>query len=215
MKPERKTFDPHATGALDGVRVVDLSRLVAGNILTKVLADHGAEVVKVEPPEGDTLRAWRINGISTAWKTLSRNKKSVALKLRDPEAIAVVKQLVTTAAIFVESFRAGVLEQMGLGPDELHAINPRLVIVRVSGWGQTGPYRERAGYDFLMQGFRNNNLPSIIRVIEQVLKKHDPEDRTKRQSGKPIRLRIYPSNAFGYSSGGNVEPVRSRHSKGS
>ena len=153
MKPERKTFDPHATGALDGVRVVDLSRLVAGNILTKVLADHGAEVVKVEPPEGDTLRAWRINGISTAWKTLSRNKKSVALKLRDPEAIAVVKQLVATAAIFVESFRAGVLEQMGLGPDELHAINPHLVIVRVSGWGQTGPYRHKPGFGTLIEGY--------------------------------------------------------------
>src|SRR5690242_21772964 len=112
--PHRKQFDPAATGALQGVRVVDLSRLVAGNMLTKVLADHGAEVVKVEPPEGDTLRHWRINGVSTAWKTLSRNKKSVALKLRDPEAIAVVKRLVVGAAIFVESFRAGVLEAMGL-----------------------------------------------------------------------------------------------------
>ena len=153
MKPERKQFDPMATGALDGVRVVDLSRLVAGNILTKVLADHGAEVVKVEPPEGDTLRAWRINGISTAWKTLSRNKKSVALKLRDPDGIAVVKQLVQGAAIFVESFRAGVLEAMGLGPEVLHAINPHLVIVRVSGWGQTGPYRHKPGFGTLIEGY--------------------------------------------------------------
>ena len=86
MTPHRREFDPSARGALDGLRVVDLSRLVAGNILTKVLADHGAEVVKVEPPEGDTLRHWRINGVSTAWKTLSRNKKSVALKLRDVDA---------------------------------------------------------------------------------------------------------------------------------
>src|SRR5690348_15817644 len=100
MTPHRREFDPGAIGALDGVRVVDLSRLVAGNILTKVLADHGAEVVKVEPPEGDTLRAWRIQGVSTAWKTLSRNKKSVALKLRDPQAIEVVKRLVEGAGIF-------------------------------------------------------------------------------------------------------------------
>ena len=98
MTPERKHFDPKAIGALDGVRVVDLSRLVAGNILTKVLADHGAEVVKVEPHDGDTLRAWRVNGVSTAWKTLSRNKKSVALKLREPDALAVVKRLVAGVA---------------------------------------------------------------------------------------------------------------------
>ncbi len=153
MTPERKQFDPKAIGALDGVRVVDLSRLVAGNILTKVLADHGAEVVKVEPHDGDTLRAWRVNGISTAWKTLSRNKKSVALKLREPDALAVVKRLVAGAQIFVESFRAGVLEEMGLGPEVLHAINPGLVIVRVSGWGQTGPYRHKPGFGTLIEGY--------------------------------------------------------------
>ena len=153
MNPERKSFNPAATGALTGLRVVDLSRLVAGNILTKVLADHGAEVVKIEPPEGDTLRAWRINGISTAWKTLSRNKKSVALTLRNPAAIEIVKQLVATAGIFVESFRAGVLEEMGLGPEVLLAINPRLIIVRVSGWGQTGPYRHKPGFGTLIEGY--------------------------------------------------------------
>jgi len=151
--PHRRQFDPAATGALQGVRVVDLSRLVAGNLLTKVLADHGAEVVKVEPPEGDTLRAWRIKGISTTWKTLSRNKLSVCLDLRNPEAIEVVKRMVAGAAMFVESFRPGILEVMGLSPEALLAINPALVIVRVSGWGQDGPYRHKPGFGTLVEGY--------------------------------------------------------------
>jgi crotonobetainyl-CoA:carnitine CoA-transferase CaiB-like acyl-CoA transferase len=151
--PHRRQFDPAATGALQGVRVVDLSRLVAGNLLTKVLADHGAEVVKVEPPEGDTLRAWRTQGISTTWKTLSRNKLSVCLDLRNPEAIAVVKQMVAGAAMFVESFRPGILEVMGLSPEALLAINPALVIVRVSGWGQDGPFSHKPGFGTLVEGY--------------------------------------------------------------
>jgi len=151
--PHRRQFDPAATGALQGVRVVDLSRLVAGNLLTKVLADHGAEVVKVEPPEGDTLRAWRTRGISTTWKTLSRNKLSVCLDLRNPEAIAVVKRLVADAAMFVESFRPGILEAMGLSPEVLLAINPALVIVRVSGWGQDGPFSHKPGFGTLVEGY--------------------------------------------------------------
>lgn len=149
----RKAFDPAATGALDGVRVVDLSRLVAGNMLTKVLADHGADVLKIEPPEGDTLRAWRVQGISTAWKTWCRNKKSVCLALRDSRAVEVVRELVRDAAMLVESFRPGVLEEMGLAPEALLAINPRLVIVRISGWGQTGPYRHKPGFGTLVEGY--------------------------------------------------------------
>ena len=151
--PHRRDFDPAAIGALQGLRVVDLSRLVAGNLLTKVLADHGAEVVKVEPPEGDTLRAWRTKGISTTWNTLCRNKLSVCLDVRNPEAIAVVKRLVADAAIFVESFRPGILEVMGLSPELLLDINPRLVIVRVSGWGQDGPYRHKPGFGTLVEGY--------------------------------------------------------------
>ncbi|WP_431272596.1 CaiB/BaiF CoA transferase family protein [Dankookia sp. P2] len=127
--------------------------MVAGNLLTKVLADHGAEVVKVEPPEGDTLRAWRVKGISTTWKTLSRNKLSVCLDLRNPEAITAVKRLVEGAAMFVESFRPGILEIMGLSPEVLLAINPALVIVRVSGWGQDGPYRHKPGFGTLVEGY--------------------------------------------------------------
>ncbi|MBK1659039.1 CaiB/BaiF CoA transferase family protein [Paracraurococcus ruber] len=151
--PRRRQFDPAATGALQGLRVVDLSRLVAGNILSKVLADHGAEVVKVEPPEGDTLRAWNTRGIPVDWKTLSRNKLSVCLDLRNPEGIAVVKRLAEGASMFLESFRPGVLEEMGLAPEVLLAINPRLVIVRISGWGQDGPYRHKPGFGTLVEGY--------------------------------------------------------------
>ena len=88
----RKSFDPAAKGAMDGLRVIDLSRLVAGNILTKVFADHGAEVIKVEPPEGDTLRAWRVGGVETSWKTICRNKKSICLDLKNAEGIAAVRR---------------------------------------------------------------------------------------------------------------------------
>jgi crotonobetainyl-CoA:carnitine CoA-transferase CaiB-like acyl-CoA transferase len=151
--PHRKAFDPAATGALAGVRVIDLSRLVAGNVLTKALADHGAEVVKVEPPEGDTLRHWRVQGISAHWKTLSRNKFSVCMDLRNPAAIAVVRRLAQDAALFVESFRPGVLEAMGLEPEVLLAANPRLVIARISGWGQDGPYRHKPGFGTLVEGY--------------------------------------------------------------
>ena len=149
----RKRFDPAATGALRGVRVVDLSRLVAGNMLTKVLADHGAEVVKVEPPEGDTLRAWRTRGVSTTWKALGRNKLSVCLDLRSAEGIGVVRRLARDAAMLVESFRPGVLEAMGLDPAELLEANPRLVVVRISGWGQDGPFRHKPGFGTLVEGY--------------------------------------------------------------
>ncbi|MFH5925248.1 CaiB/BaiF CoA transferase family protein [Roseomonas xinghualingensis] len=149
----RRNFDPSARGALDGLRVVDLSRLVAGNLLTKVLADHGAEVVKLEPPEGDTLRAWKVEGISTAWKTWCRNKKSVCLNLKSSEGQVVVRRLAASASMLVESFRPGVMEAMGLSPEALLELNPRLVIVRVSGWGQTGPYKHKPGFGTLVEGY--------------------------------------------------------------
>ena len=149
----RKQFDATARGPLDGVRVLDLARLVAGNTLSMVLADHGAEVIKVEPPEGDTLRAWKVKGVETSWKSWCRNKKSICLELRHPEAQEVVRQLAREAGILLESFRPGVLEAMGLGPDVLHAINPKLVIVRISGWGQDGPFRHKPGFGTLVEGY--------------------------------------------------------------
>lgn len=148
----RRDYDTTARGPLDGVRIVDLSRLVAGNQVTQVLGDFGAEVIKIEPPAGDTLRAWTVEQIDTNWKLYARNKKSLGLELRKPEARELLLQLLSTAAVFVESFRPCTLESMGLGPDVLLARNPKLVIVRISGWGQDGPYKRRPGFGTLVEG---------------------------------------------------------------
>jgi len=152
MTLKRRDYTPAAIGTLAGVRVLDLSRLVAGNQLTQVLADFGAEVIKVEPPAGDTLRAWKVNGIATNWKLYARNKKSLCLELREQKAREILLELVASAAVFVESFRPGTLEAMGLAPEVLLERNPDLVIVRISGWGQTGPYRRRPGFGTLIEG---------------------------------------------------------------
>ncbi|MDB5904306.1 MAG: CoA transferase [Betaproteobacteria bacterium] len=152
MALKQRNYEPQATGTLHAVRVLDLSRLVAGNQLTQVLGDYGAEVIKVEPPAGDTLRAWRIKGVETNWKVYARNKKSLCLELRVREAREALLKLVSTAHVFVESFRPGTLEKMGLGPDVLLAANPKLVIVRISGFGQDGPYRRRPGFGTLVEG---------------------------------------------------------------
>lgn len=148
----RRDYDPSASGSLNGLRVLDLSRLFAGNVLTQVLGDFGAEIVKIEPPEGDTLRAWKTGGIETHWKVYARNKKSLCLNLRDPRACALVRDLVPGAAMLIESFRPGVLEKMGLSPETLLALNPRLVIIRISGWGQDGPYAQRPGFGTVIEG---------------------------------------------------------------
>jgi crotonobetainyl-CoA:carnitine CoA-transferase CaiB-like acyl-CoA transferase len=139
-------------GPLHGIRIVDLSRLVAGNTLTMALADLGADVIKVEPPSGDTLREWRVAGIETAWKAYSRNKRSLCLNLRDPASHEILLRLVGSADVFVESFRPGTLENMSLSPEVLLKENPNLVIARISGWGQTGPYAERPGFGTLVEG---------------------------------------------------------------
>ncbi len=149
---KRGEYTPDAKGPLDGVRILDLSRLVAGNTLTGMLADFGAEVIKVEPDAGDTLRAWRTKGVQVNWKLYARNKKSIALELRKPEAKALLLELAASAQVFVESFRPDTLEKMSLGPKELLACNPKLVVVRISGWGQSGPYRRRPGFGTLVEG---------------------------------------------------------------
>jgi len=152
MPLAKRNYDPAARATLEGVRVLDLSRLVAGNQLTQVLGDYGAEVIKVEPPAGDTLRAWQVRGVATNWKIYARNKKSLCLELRKPEARDLLLRLAAGAAVFVESFRPGTLEKMGLGPDVLLQRNPKLVIVRISGFGQEGPYRRRPGFGTLVEG---------------------------------------------------------------
>jgi crotonobetainyl-CoA:carnitine CoA-transferase CaiB-like acyl-CoA transferase len=144
-------FDPSTRGPLHGVRVLDLSRLVAGNMVSLQLGDFGADVIKIEPPSGDPLRDWRDGGKSLHWKTYARNKRSIVLDLRKETAKDALKRLVATADVFIENYRPGTLEEMGLGPDVLHETNARLIIVRVSGFGQTGPYAELPGFGTLVE----------------------------------------------------------------
>src|SRR3954451_25042238 len=152
MNLSEKSFEPNAPCPLDGIRVIDLSRLVAGNAVSSQLADFGAEVVKIEDPvKGDPLRAWQSEGVSVHWKLYARNKKSVALSLRDRRGRDLLLDLAASSEVLIENFRPGTLEKMGLGPEVLHARNPRLVIVRVSGWGQDGPYRDRPGFGTLVE----------------------------------------------------------------
>jgi len=152
MALKRRDYRVGARGTLSGIRILDLSRLVAGNTLTGVLADFGADVVKVEPAAGDTLRAWKTRDVAVNWKLYARNKKSLALELRNAQARELLLKLVEKADVFVESFRPDTLEKMGLAPQALLARNPRLVIVRISGWGQEGPYRRRPGFGTLVEG---------------------------------------------------------------
>jgi len=154
-------FAPGSEGPLRGVRVLDFSRLVAGNMVSLQLADFGAEVVKVEEPgHGDTLRDWREAGVSVHWKVYARNKKSITLDLKAPEAPAIILDLVEHFDVMIESFRYHYLERLGVGFDRLAARNPKLVLVRVSGFGQTGPYAKRPGFGTLveaMSGFASRN----------------------------------------------------------
>lgn len=151
-KPKQREYQQQACGPLAGVRVLDLSRLVAGNTLTQLLADFGADVIKVEPANGDTLRAWTTEDVQTNWKQYARNKKSLGLQLRSPQARRLLLDLVPSAAVFVESFRPGTLEKMGLAPEVLLERNPKLIIVRISGFGQSGPYAQRPGFGTLVEG---------------------------------------------------------------
>ncbi|ODT47184.1 CoA transferase [Devosia sp. 63-57] len=147
----QKTFDPTATGPLTGIRVLDLSRLMAGNMLSLQLADFGADVIKIEPPEGDPLRDWKDDGHSLFWKTYGRNKRSVMLNLRQKQAMAALWALVETADVFIENFRPGTLEKMGLAPEKLLERNPDLIVVRISGFGQTGPYAHLPGFGTIVE----------------------------------------------------------------
>jgi crotonobetainyl-CoA:carnitine CoA-transferase CaiB-like acyl-CoA transferase len=157
---KKRDYEPKEKSTLAGVRVLDLSRLFAGNLLTQVLGDFGADVIKVEPPSGDTLRAWRTNGVSTHWKIYARNKKSLCMELRNPKARELLLKFLPSAHLFVESFRPGQLEKIGLAPELLLQHNPKLVIIRISGWGQTGPYSQRPGFGTLIEaisGFASMN----------------------------------------------------------
>ncbi len=148
-------------GPLAGLKVLELGQLIAGPFAAKTLADFGAEVIKIEPPgAGDPLRKWRLlkDGTSVWWQVQSRNKRSVALDLRQPEAQEIVRKLAREADVLIENFRPGAMEDWGLGPDALRAANPRLIMLRISGYGQTGPYRDRPGFGVVaeaMSGLRH------------------------------------------------------------
>jgi formyl-CoA transferase len=134
---------------LAGIRVLEMGQLIAGPFAGKMLAEFGAHVTKIEPPgTGDPLRKWRLlhDGTSVWWAAQSRNKESVTLDLRSPEGQDVARKLIAESDVLIENFRPGTLEAWGLSWDELHALNPRLVMLRVSGYGQTGPYRDRPGF---------------------------------------------------------------------
>lgn len=135
------------TGALKGLRVVELGQLLAGPFCGQLLGDMGADVIKVEPPgAGDPFRVWGMGDEKVVWEVLARNKQSVSCNLRVPEGQALVRKLIATADVLVENFKPGTLEKWGLGPDVLHAQNPGLIIARMSGYGQYGPYSDRAGF---------------------------------------------------------------------
>jgi crotonobetainyl-CoA:carnitine CoA-transferase CaiB-like acyl-CoA transferase len=137
-------------GPLDNVKVIELGQLIAGPFCGQLLADFGAEVVKIEPPEkGDAMRQWGrtdAQGNTLWWPVIARNKKSVTLDLRQPDGQEVLKALVRSADVLIENFRPGTMERWGLGWDVLSEINPRLIMVRITGFGQTGPYAGRAGF---------------------------------------------------------------------
>ncbi len=149
MTDDRSDAARTASGPLAGLKVVELGQLIAGPFAARTLADFGADVVKIEPPnDGDPLRKWRLlkDGTSIWWQAQSRNKRSLALDLRQPEAQDVVRRLAAEADVLIENFRPGAMEGWGLGPDALLAANPALIMLRISGYGQTGPYRDRPGF---------------------------------------------------------------------
>ena len=140
---------PPSPSALQGVRVVEMGQLIAGPFCGKTLADFGADVVKIEPPgTGDPLRQWRLikDGTSVWWQVQSRNKRSVALDLRQAEGQQLARDLIAQADVLIENFRPGTLEGWGMSPEALMALNPKLIMVRISGYGQTGPYRDLPGF---------------------------------------------------------------------
>ncbi len=149
---------------LEGVRVVDLATILAGPLCCRILGDYGADVVKVEHPSGDSMRGhgYQKDGIPLWWKEISRNKRTMGIDLKSAKGAGVFLRLAATADVVVENFRPGTLERWGLGPEKLREVNPGLVLVRLTGWGQTGPYAHRPGFGTLaeaMSGFAHLTGP--------------------------------------------------------
>ena len=197
--------------ALAGLKVIEMGQLIAGPFASKLLGEFGAEVIKIEPPGvGDPLRKWRKikDGTSLWWHVQSRNKRSLTLDLKQAEAQDIVRKLVAEADVLVENFRPGTLEGWGLGYDALKAINPRLIMLRISGYGQTGPYRDLPGFGVIgeaMGGLRHlsgypgqapvrvgisigDSLSSLYGVIGVLLAL---QERARSGEGQEIDVALY------------------------
>ena len=147
--------DMTETGPLAGMKVIELAHIMAGPVCGLMLADMGADVIKVEKPDGDDSRRFvppAIEGESAAYMMMNRNKRGLALNLKDPEAVTVLHRLLEEADVVIENYRMGTMERLELGYEDLRAINPRLIYCEISGFGRTGPYAERGGFDLIAQG---------------------------------------------------------------
>ncbi|AWN16703.1 CaiB/BaiF CoA-transferase family protein [Salinisphaera sp. LB1] len=199
--------------ALSGIKVLELGQLIAGPFAAKLFGEFGADVIKIEPPgTGDPLRRWRVmrDGTSLWWHVQTRNKRSVSLDLKSAEGQAIVKKLVAEADVVIENFSPGRLEKWGLGWEDLAAINPGLIMVRISGYGQTGPYRDRPGFGVIgeaMGGLRylsghpgessvrvgisiGDSLAALYGVIGALLALHE---RARSGQGQYIDVALYES----------------------
>ena len=146
---------PAATGPLAGMKVIELAHIMAGPVCGLMLADMGADVIKVEKPDGDDSRRFvppAINGESAAYMMMNRNKRGIALNLKQPDAVTALRRLLETADVVIENYRMGTMEKLGLGYEDLRQINPRLIYCEISGFGRTGPYAQRGGFDLIAQG---------------------------------------------------------------
>ncbi|MEM9176520.1 MAG: CoA transferase [Myxococcota bacterium] len=160
-------------GALDGIKVLDLSQVISGPLATRLLGDQGADVIKIEPPQGDTIRLMGGGGIPPTFATTNRSKRSVCLDLKDPAAIDAVKILAKDADVFVQNYRPGAIDRMGLGEAVIRELNPKIIYVSISGYGETGPFSDRRVYDPIMQGMSCladiqggvGGTPGLMRVI--------------------------------------------------
>lgn len=143
-----------ASRPLDGIRVIEVGQLLAGPFAGCMLGYFGAEVIKIEPPEGDPIRGWRVleNGTSHWWRSIGRNKKSITLDLKKIQAQKIARQLIDSADVVIENFRPGVMEGWGLGPDDIKKTNPGIIYARISGYGQTGPYANKPGFASVCEG---------------------------------------------------------------
>jgi crotonobetainyl-CoA:carnitine CoA-transferase CaiB-like acyl-CoA transferase len=162
------------SGALSGYRIVDLTQVISGPLATRILADQGADVIKVEPPVGDILRHMGgKGGLAPTFTTTNRSKRSLVLDLKKPEALAILKRLVVDTDVFIQNNRPGAAERMGIGEEDLRKLNPKLIYVSISGFGETGPFSHKRVYDPLIQAMSTlaeiqggpGNKPGLMRVI--------------------------------------------------